>query len=239
MRSRGKLLLVLLVYAGLIVLLTSLMLLTTGPSLSPAAATTLEQDLRDRSAAEVFSVLHNDDATAATSRRVERRREIQKSLLGPLVPVNCNTTRRLCLRSENCRLFCKDSAVVAFECEQGVCVERAHDDVVDGAKVEMSSNCDTKNGEFGLLVGYSELGVAQWECVQLYPGWENRSRYCENGTVELDTRVRTPSYKDCVCPADTQRMVYERSVLGQTVYGLPHCVPDRLVKFYSLSYRVM
>lgn len=226
------------------VLMRSNAVLTTSDAAdNHSSSTSLDTDLRDLRAKEAFSALLNKSADPRSSgSKVERRREIQRTLLGPLTPVDCNTQERLCVQPENCRLFCKDASVMPFDCVNGRCVESvqtndATTNTAAGAGNE--SNCDTKNGEFGLLVGYNDIGVAQWECVQLYPGWEERGRYCENGEVTLDTRVRTPSYTDCQCPAETIRMVYEKSVLGQTVYGLPHCVPNHLVNFYSLSYRMM
>lgn len=33
---------------------------------------------------------------------------------------------------------------------------------------EVKTNCDVSGGEYALLVGYSNLGVALWKCVQMY-----------------------------------------------------------------------
>lgn len=218
-----------------IVVLVCLLLFGSTPRLGGDEAAQLTSDLEQDYALSAFSaglVQQNGDGE---TNRVERRREVQRELLGPVVPVNCNTTKRLCVTADNCKLFCKDAAVVPFDCDQGVCVERALD-ASRPADTDDESPCDKKNGEYGLLVGYNELGVATWECVQLYPGWQDRSKYCEGGTVDLDTRVRAPSYADCMCPSGTTRIVYKRSVLGQVTYGLPHCIPNAHRKFYSLSY---
>lgn len=129
--------------------------------------------------------------------------------------------------------------MVNFECNHGVCVQSAVDPGKPGSDGSSAAHCDTKNGEYGLLVGYNELGIAQWECIQLYPSWQRKDIYCENGKVDIDVRAREPSYRDCICRSGDVRLVYRRSVLGQTVYGLPHCVPADRVKFYELSYSQM
>lgn len=164
------------------------------------------------------------------------------SLEGPLVPLDCRHIPRPCLLERDCTFLCSNSASVSYECDRKslLCVERAvgittdagnsgnndDKDTSDRDSVDPSSvKCNTKAGEYALLEGYNELGVAQWNCIQLYPGWEGGGkRYCENGIVNIDARVRVPSYADCTCPSGTTRIVYARSQLGQQIYGLPHCV---------------
>lgn len=165
---------------------------------------------------------------------VDRRRDFTGQLTGPLYPVDCNRFQRYCLKSDNCNLLCKDAAVTSFTCSKGICVEESSSNSNNPPSVD--SNCDTKNGEYGLLIGYNELGVALWQCVQLYPAFADRKRYCENGVLNIDARVREPSYRDCICPAGNLRIVYRESVLGQVVNGLPHCVTKEVFPFYSLAY---
>lgn len=152
------------------------------------------------------------------------------SLNGALVPVNCSRRRRLCLADSDCRFLCENGNT-AYECDQRTmtCGERAvniiEEDGDNAAGGNAAKRCDTKRGEYALLQGYNELGVALWNCIQLYPGWQGPGvRYCEGGQVDMDVRIRVPSYMDCTCPADTTRIVYARSQLGQQIYGLPHCV---------------
>lgn len=197
--------------------------------------TTIDEDLQTLASLNSFSAQKRTTELDTENDTVSRRREIQTSILGPIEPVNCGNFKTLCLVKENCNLFCKDAYIAEFDCNKGVCVERAFDQNKPGA-VDQSSNCDTKNGEYGLLVGYNDLGLAQWQCVQLYPGWVDKTKYCEGGTVDIDARLREPSYRDCTCPENTKRMVYKKSLLGQVVYGLPHCVSNKVVKFYELSY---
>jgi hypothetical protein len=193
----------------------------------------VKTDYENLVARECFSADRLEDRNVNSN--VSRRREVQKNLLGPLVPVDCQKVNRYCLKPENCKLFCKDAAVVPFDCTNGVCVQKAVDTTKPTGS-DQQSPCDTKNGEYGLLVGYNDLGIAQWECIQLYPAWQDRKSYCQNGRLDLDVRAREPSYRDCTCSEGTTRMVYKKSVLGQTVFGLPYCVPNNVVKFYELSY---
>lgn len=209
---------------------------------------TFHDDVRKRLVEQVFSAnSHMRDNSSDTgdnegtpiTQKVERRRETQRFLAGQLKPTDCMTARVACLKAENCTLLCKNAAVLDFACVKGVCMEKPigiGGINAGGNNSNDQSNCDLKNGEIGLLVGYNEIGTAQWECVQLYPGWEKRNAYCEGGTVDIDARFRTPSYRDCVCPGGTTRMTYRRSTLGQTVYGRPHCIRNPVMKFYEIDY---
>lgn len=210
----------------------------TNDTKPPSTELLIEEDLRSLAALSSFSAQKRVTEIDTENDTVLRRREIQTSILGPIEPVNCGNFRSLCLFKENCNLFCKDAYIAEFDCNKGVCVERPLDLNKPGA-ADQSSNCNTKNGEYGLLIGYNDLGFAQWQCVQLYPNWQNREKYCEGGTINIDARVREPSYRDCLCPENTTRMVYKKSLLGQTVYGLPHCVSNKISKFYELSYAKM
>lgn len=238
-------------YVAVAVLFTGWLLVRRFCSAQPAAdsRSTFHDDVRQRLVEQVFSAnahlrdensdIGDNEGTSITQ-KVERRRETQRFLTGQLKPTDCIHTQVACLKAENCTLLCKNASVLDFDCVKGMCTEKPIG--VGGGDSDRNdisndpSNCDLKNGEIGLLVGYNEIGTAQWECVQLYPGWEKRSTYCEGGTVDIDARVRTPSYRDCMCPGGTTRMTYRRSTLGQTVYGLPHCIHDAVVKFYEIDY---
>lgn len=210
---------------------------------------TFHDDLRHLLVEQVFSAnthmrddssnIGNSEGTPITQ-KVERRRETQRFLSGPLKPTDCMVARVACLKADNCTLLCKNASVLDFDCVKGVCMEKPIGiggiDAGGNNSSNDQSNCDLKNGEIGLLVGYNEIGTAQWECVQLYPGWEKRNTYCEGGIVDIDARVRTPSYRDCMCPGGTTRMTYRRSTLGQTVYGRPHCIRNAVAKFYEIDY---
>ncbi|KAK2574849.1 hypothetical protein KPH14_013082 [Odynerus spinipes] len=169
----------------------------------------------------------------------DRDKSFNKNLLGPLVPRDCDANRTICLSNNNCKLLCRNAAIIDYTCnEQNVCEDRS---IVAEEGIGISDSdetgareCDTKNGEFALLQGYNEVGLAQWNCVNIYPGWQDKSKYCENGKVDIDARVREPSYADCKCPSGTSRMVYRRSLVGQNVYGLPHCIKNK--KFFELDY---
>lgn len=196
-----------------------------------------------------------DEAGGATSsnndEKISRDRDksFNKNLLGPLVPRDCDINHTICLSSNNCKLLCRNAAIINYTCnEQNICEDRSivAEDINGGggnggSGVGISDSdetgardCDTKNGEFALLQGYNEIGLAQWNCVNIYPGWQDKSKYCENGTIDIDARVREPSYADCKCPSGTTRMVYRRSLVGQSVYGLPHCIKNK--KFFEFDY---
>lgn len=165
------------------------------------------------------------------------------SLDGVLVPVSCTVYRRPCLTDRDCKTLCTGKLDYVCDSKQNVCSEPRVIDIEEGLQLNDPSSssspsssikCRTEKGEYAVLQGYNDLGTAKWECVQLFPGWEGGgTKYCENGIVDIDTRVRLPSYKDCTCPQGTTRIVYALSRLGQQVYGLPHCVKD--TKLYNLG----
>ena len=165
------------------------------------------------------------------------------SLDGPLVPLDCDKSVRVCLTDNDCSILCKrkNGVLIDVKCDPTdlVCRPSAttsgdDDHVLPPDQPE--PNCKTDKGEYALLQGYNELGIAQWNCVQLYPGWMDYSKYCENGVINIDTRKRAPSYLDCTCPENTLRMVYSKSQLGQEVFGLPHCVDRSLKHLYEADY---
>lgn len=179
----------------------------------------------------------------------DRDRATNMNLLGPLLPNDCDANRVVCLNNDNCKLLCKNSSVINYTCnERNICQDRSviaeesnDNDGGKGSGIGISDNdetgarnCDAKNGEFALLQGYNEIGLAQWNCVNIYPGWQDKTKYCEKGIIDIDARVREPSYADCKCPRGTTRMIYRKSMIGQTVYGLPHCVENP--KFFEFDY---
>lgn len=170
------------------------------------------------------------------------------SFAGPLAPVDCDNKQRVCIDDSNCSLLCIGAAEKTFVCDpytstcssdtwRGIEEDSVKGDGNDKNGAGASPECNTKIGEYALLQGYNELGVAQWNCVQLYPTWNDTSRYCEGGKVDIDARVRAPSYLDCTCPSGTTRMVYSKSTLGNVVYGLPHCVTNTAI--YSSDYKIV
>lgn len=184
----------------------------------------------------------------ASSVRIRTRDDDPSSsnIEGPLIPVDCRARIRNCLRNEDCLILCeRNNTTMSYECDQKslICLENGLSitNADNGNDDDSGKNSDDNNnndqppivcrndlGEYALLQGYNNLGVAEWNCVQIFPSWsEPGKRYCEGGIMHLDTRKGLPSYKQCDCPADTTRIVYKRSI-GQTVFstGLPHCVKN-------------
>lgn len=164
------------------------------------------------------------------------------SLEGPLVPLDCEKTVRVCLTDADCTILCKPkNGIFDVKCHASdlVCRTNAIDTSDTSSSLppdQPEPNCKTDKGEYALLQGYNELGIAQWNCVQLYPGWMDYNRYCENGTINIDTRKRAPSYLDCTCSENNLRVVYAKSLLGQEVFGLPHCVDKNVKHLYESDY---
>lgn len=168
------------------------------------------------------------------------------SLDGPLVPLDCEKNVRICLTDADCAILCKrKSGIQEMTCDSTdmVCrltVKDLTDQDTELPPDQPEPNCKTDKGEYALLQGYNELGIAQWNCVQLYPGWMDQKRsFCEGGVMNIDTRKRAPSYLDCTCPENKVRMVYGKSQLGQEVFGLPHCVFNDVKHLYQADYLFM
>lgn len=166
---------------------------------------------------------------------------IANGLDGPFMPADCQQTKKICLNDDQCKILCKDSIFNKYICDNDtlMCVVKNTTETVNETgdiSIPENVNCNTKRGEFAVIQGYNELGTAQWNCIQLYPGWQNTKKFCENGTFEMDARIRAPSYKDCLCRSGDIRIVYKISKLGQQIFGLPHCIDKRNWKFYQLDY---
>lgn len=171
------------------------------------------------------------------------RNNTNQTIEDPLITVDCRTKNRSCLRDQDCNVLCsRNATTLPYECDQKLLVCRetginindpnGNDDDDDDNENNNSNGtpikCNNEMGEYALLQGYNNLGVAEWNCVQLFPSWRDPGkRYCEGGVMHLDTRKSLPSYKQCECPNDTKRIVYKRSI-GQTIFttGLPHCVKN-------------
>lgn len=141
---------------------------------------------------------------------------------------DCSTVRRYCVYDQDCETICEPKKAVIFKCDENeICYPYFIEDKNDPGKVE----CDTKHGEYALLVGYTSVGTALWQCVQLYRHFIDPTKFCENGIFDMDANVREPSYKDCTCPSDTIRAVYKISSFYDN--AIPHCISEISWKFYK------
>lgn len=238
-------------FVGLVLLITLIIVVYVMlPALKPRWKKCNDEDVDD--------VLREEQALSEEQKKrlfdadfVDDDNETNKNALpdaGLLVPVNCDYKPTICLNDSNCALLCQNASVKHYQCDmqKHVCVDHglpmdikgSDGYFYNGEKDSISSeNCNTRLGEYALLQGYNEIGIAVWNCVGLYPGWNDYSRYCEGGIVELDMRHRLPSYRDCTCPQGTTRMVYRQSMLGQEMNGLPHCV--KFPHLYELDYVIV
>lgn len=145
---------------------------------------------------------------------------------------DCTAEQRYCGNDDDCDTLCRTFVRVRFVCDSdstSTCVpafvkSRPGDNDGDGGDAaEGGRECDTRNGEYALLVGYTALGYARWQCVQLYSHWQERETFCEGGNFAMNADVREPSFRDCDCPEGTLRAVH--AMANQYDHGLPHCVP--------------
>lgn len=141
---------------------------------------------------------------------------------------DCSTVRRYCMHDVDCETICKPYKLTIYKCDNNnVCYPAPIEDNEDPGKVV----CDTKHGEYALLVGYTTIGTALWQCVQLYRHYVDSTKFCENGVFDMDANKREPSYCDCTCPAGTIRAVY--SIASFYDNAIPHCIPRETWKFYK------
>lgn len=149
---------------------------------------------------------------------------------------DCAKNDRYCSSSNDCLLLCKRYKYTEFLCDvtSSTCVPVPITDKGGDGDEDLSvpKPCDTKNGEYAVLVGFANIGAAVWQCIQIYSQYVDRSKFCENGVFDMNANVREPSFRDCECPSGTVRAVHS---IG-TAYdnSLPHCVREdqwQLLKF--------
>lgn len=160
--------------------------------------------------------------------------------------VDCSIERRFCVTDTDCTLLCKEYKRLLFRCDAstGTCepvkISNDNDDPVDDREKDENKRdrqCDAKNGEYAMLVGYTTLGTALWQCVQLYRHFRDRSKFCEGGEFDMRADLREPSYRDCACPPETVRVVYKHPTAYEQIGSgsLPHCIPRNEWALYRAS----
>lgn len=163
------------------------------------------------------------------------RREINDAQV-----VDCTESLHFCTSDADCSVMCRTYETVSFHCDA-----RTHscqplntsvrtpspggDGDDDDNNRSFVAACNVKAGEYAMLVGYTNLGAALWQCVQLYKQFSGS--FCESGVFNMDARMREPSYRDCPCPKGTVRM--SKKLADQYDTQLPHCITAQNVRFYT------
>lgn len=160
--------------------------------------------------------------------------------------VDCSIAKRFCVTDTDCTLLCKEYKRLLFHCDASTAtceprkISSDDDDPIDDREKDENKrdhHCDAKNGEYAMLVGYTTLGTALWQCIQLYRHFRDRSKFCEGGKFDMRADLREPSYRDCACPSGTIRAVYKHPTAYERIgsSSLPHCVPARSWNLYRAS----
>lgn len=160
---------------------------------------------------------------------------------------DCSVASRFCVYDQDCASLCRSYKNIYFACDKnafanddtrirenyriGRCAPRAIVDESD--QVTPREKCRVELGEYALLVGYTNLGTAIWQCVQLYQQYADRSSFCEGGRFDMNANIREPSYRDCLCPAGTVRAVSRLASMYDN--HLPHCIAQDQWTFYRNS----
>lgn len=151
--------------------------------------------------------------------------------------VDCSEVLRFCTSDAECSVMCRTYETVSNHCQA---LTHTCQPMITRVRTPPSSpggddgdrandeTCDLKAGEYAMLVGYTNIGAAIWQCVQMYKHFQGS--FCEHGTFRMDARLREPSYRDCECPAGTQRMI--KRLADQYDTQLPHCIAQGNVRFY-------
>lgn len=168
-----------------------------------------------------------------------------------LVRKDCDRQNIFCATSSNCKVLCRPNiATQSYRCADDYrCVtEREAINEESGQVSEVPGvDCNTKVGEIAVLVGYTSLGAAQWECVNLYSAWDPRTlnpetgkqRYCEDGIISFDARVKAPDARSsCTCPEGLFKIVpkssnfndKEKEAMGQWLSQLTTSSPSLFVQ---------
>lgn len=89
--------------------------------------------------------------------------------------------------------------------------------------------CDPTHGSYFAL-NVNQIIGSVWFCVRTLSNLFNReeelhNHVCNNGTLDVNVNLKTPSIKDCSCPAGKILMVRD----GDT--KTPRCVDSKLIPF--------
>lgn len=175
--------------------------------------------------------LDNNESNVV-GRALRAREEFRQTLTARIfrdrnsAEIDCSLETRYCKRDSDCLILCKFYANSRLTCDtnRNVCnlTNVSNDGGNDGSGDDVV-RCDNAAGEYALLVGYTTIGVAKWQCIQLYSNYSKREDFCENGEWSINANLREPSYRDCHCSSDDVLAVFKLP----TVYdnALPHCIP--------------
>lgn len=99
--------------------------------------------------------------------------------------VDCSESLRFCTSDADCSIMCQTYETVNFHCDAQTHIcqplntnirvpkspgDDGDDDGDDDETTDRSgkSACNVKAGEYAMLMGYTNLGAALWQCMQLY-----------------------------------------------------------------------
>lgn len=172
----------------------------------------------------------------------EDNKLVKQLRIKEIVPISntmtdCAVDAKFCHTDTDCEYLCKKYKRIKFACDFNHTCAPSQIDGGDGGGSDDDDTppvkCDTSIGEYVMLVSYTTVGTAIWQCVQLYSHYSDRSKFCEGGDFDMNADIREPFYRDCKCPEGTTRAVYNIASFYDN--SLPHCIPNNQIIFYKNS----
>lgn len=147
--------------------------------------------------------------------------------LGNATKNDCYITQSYCFDKNDCTANCTNG--FDFECITGMCVG------TNIIETQVVNECNSKTGQFGYLVGDTQLGVYNTICKSIDPGVamdnpNEENRICVNGTIDIDYRKKFPSTNDCDCKNLNRIIIPSSKMVRETAV----CVNDNFKRYFEL-----
>jgi hypothetical protein len=100
-----------------------------------------------------------------------------------------------------------------------------------------TGKCNPKHGILALLLADTQIHAANWMCLSLYGDYYKDNDtvsdgVCENGVLNVDINLKTPSMIDCTCP-DGYSLISLRDSDDRIVNGssikVPRCIKHKFL----------
>lgn len=140
-----------------------------------------------------------------------------------LVRSDCDTVNVLCASTSNCKVLCRPTLTSdSYKCENYRCIAENSSINEETGQINQvpGIECNRKIGEIAVLKGYTDLGTAEWICVNLYSAWNpnvinkqtGKTMYCEDGIIDFDAGKKAPDARSaCTCKYGYYKIVPKTS----------------------------
>jgi len=149
--------------------------------------------------------------------------------------VNCSLFPTNCFSNKECQVRCSNHTDAFICSDKNICVP-----IRDSLSVT-TGKCNPKHGILALLLADTQMHAADWMCLSLYGDFFKdddtvSSGVCENGVLNVDINLKTPSMIDCTC-ASGYSLISLRNLDDGVVNGrsteIPRCIQHKFLYAYN------